>query len=290
MPIVAKKLSFFKLFNYSLFTALSIVTLYPFWHTIIGSIIPFSEFARKAVLLYPNKISLSGYQYILSQRQFLYAFSVSTFSTAVGTVCSLMMTSLAGYVLAQTRLPGRNFFFVIILVTMLFSGGLIPLYVVLAKYGLINNLWVYVLPGLINTFYVIIMKTSFQGVPDSLTDAARIDGYSDFGILFRVVIPLSLPVMATIALFYAVNKWNNLFTAIFFISDAKKLNLQAVLYNVISGLDMSQGDVVGLGDKALVSEQVKYATIIVATAPILIVYPFLQKYFIKGVLIGAIKG
>lgn len=289
MAVNVRRMRPFAIANALFFVLLSVVTLYPFWHTIVGSLISFSEFVQRTVLIFPRRPTLAGYAYVLAQRQILDSFMVSVFSTAVGAASSLVMTSLAGYVLAQRGLPGRNAMFVFVLVAMLFSGGLIPLYVVLSRLRLVNNIWVYILPGLINTFYVIIMKTSFQEIPDSLVDAARMDGCTDFGILFRVVVPLSLPVMATIALFYAVNKWNNLFTAIFFITDARKLNLQAVLYNIVSSADMSQEDVVGKGDMAMVSEQIKYTTIVVATAPILVVYPFLQKYFIKGVLIGAIK-
>ena len=290
--MVKKRINLFNIFNYTFFFFLAVSTLYPFWYTIVGSVIPYSEFAQKVVLLYPNTISFEGYRYLLGQKLIIDAFAVSVFSTVVGTVMSLIMTALAAYVLSIRNLPGRSMFFVFVLITMLFSGGLIPLYIILTNYRLVNSLWVYIFPGLINTFYVIIMKTSFQGLPESLMDSARIDGCNEIGILFRIVLPLSLPVLATIALFYAVVKWNNLFTAIFFIQDTSKQNLQAVLYRVIQRASMNYltEDVVGMGDLAMVREQVKYGTIIVATAPILLLYPFLQKYFIKGVLIGAIKG
>ena len=177
----------------------------------------------------------------------------------------------------------------LIIFTMLFNGGLIPTYLIYRSLGLIDTLWVYIAPHLVTTFYMLILKTNFQGVPQDLKDAAIIDGCNEFSVLFRVMIPLSMPVLATITLFYTVDRWNDLFTAIFFIVDAEKFSLQAVLYFMISraGAESIPGETREL---TLAGEQIKLAAIMAATIPVLLVYPFLQRYFVKGVLIGAIKG
>lgn len=285
-----KKYSLFNIINNIFFTLMAIITLYPLWHTFIGSIIPYHEFAQKTILLFPNNISFEAYKVILTKRVIPQAFKISTFVTVLGTFLSLLFSTIAGYILSKKNLPGRNLMFLFVLIPMLFSGGLIPLYISLNKYKLIDSIWVYILPSLISTYYVIILKTSFQEFPESLESSAKIDGCSEIGILFRIVVPASFPVLSTIGLFYAVARWNELFAAIFFIMDAKKLNLQVILYNIVASVDHSTENVAGEADRAMVSEQIKYGTIIVATIPILLVYPFLQKYFIKGVLIGAIKG
>jgi putative aldouronate transport system permease protein len=275
--------------NYTVFILLSLITIYPFWYTLVGSLVPFTEFSEKALLLIPDTITFSAYKQIFAADTIPNAYKITAFITIVGTVMNLLFTSLGAYVFSRKRLPGRTFFFMAIIFTMLFSGGLIPMYLTLQQYHLVNSVWVYIFPSLINTFYMIIMKTSFQQIPDSLEESAEIDGCTHFGILFRIYLPLSLPLLATIGLFYAVDKWNELFTALFFITDASKYTLQAVLYNMLTSVDTTTQNVSSLTSEDLISEQVKLASIVVAVIPILLVYPFLQRYFIKGVLIGSIK-
>ncbi|GBF72450.1 ABC transporter permease [Paenibacillus sp. 598K] len=276
--------------NYAFFILLSIVTLYPFWYTLVGSLVPFEEFADQALLLLPRYVTFQAYEQIFETSTIPNAYGITAFSTIVGTALNLLFTSIGAYVLSRRNLPGKMIFFTAILFTMLFSGGLIPIYLTLHSYGLINNVWVYILPSLINTFYLIIMKTSFHSIPDSLEEAAEIDGCSHFGILFRIFLPLSLPVLATLGLFYAVDRWNELFTALFFITDTDKYTLQAVLYNMLTSVDTTTQNVITTDRENMATEQVKLATIIVAIVPILLVYPFLQRFFIKGVLIGSVKG
>ncbi len=280
----------FKIFNYSLFIIIAIVTLYPFWYTLMGSIVPYEEFADKALLLIPNNVTFNAYKQIFATSTIPDAYKITIFITVVGTVLNLFFTAVGAYVFSRRNLPGKNIIFSFIIFTMLFSGGLIPMYLTLHNYHLIDKIWVYILPSLINTFYLIIMKTNFQEVPQSLEESAEIDGCSHFGILFKIYIPLSLPVIATVGLFYAVDRWNELFTALFFITDPKKYTLQAVLYNMLTSVDTTTSNVLGSSKEKLISEQVKLASIIVAVVPILLVYPFLQKYFIKGVMIGSVKG
>ena len=277
----------FQIFNYAFFILIGLVTLYPFWYTLLESIIPFSDFADTVVLLYPSSLEWGAYQKIFSNNTFVNAFLITTFVTTTGTFASLCATALAAYGLSKKDLPGGKVIFLGILFTMLFQGGLVPLYIIMANLRLINKIAVYILWPLVSTFYLIIMRTNFRGIPQSLEDSAKIDGCNDLAIFFRIVLPMSLPIIATIGLFYSVNKWNTLPTALYFIRDPRKLTLQAVLYNMVSSVDLTSEVIIESTD--VIPEQVKAAAIIVSMIPILLVYPFLQRYFVKGVLIGAIK-
>ncbi|MCA0991356.1 carbohydrate ABC transporter permease [Pseudalkalibacillus hwajinpoensis] len=281
----------FKVFNVILFTVFGFVTFYPFWYVFVGSIIPFTELSSKVILLYPENITFEAYKQIFSSSSIPNALKINVIVTVGGTILNLLFTTLAAYVFTKKELPARNFWFSLAIFTMLFNSGLIPMYVTLSNYGLIDSLWVYILPTLINTYYMIIMKTSFEQLPKELEESAKIDGCNEIGILFRIIIPISLPIMATIGLFYAVDRWNELFTAIFFINDENKVTLQAVLYRMLQSTDPTMSEpTIGEGGAAMLPEQLKYASIIVATLPILAVYPFLQRFFVKGVLIGSVKG
>ena len=279
----------FQLANGVFFLTIGLVTVYPFWYTFVMSIIPFHEFARSTFLLVPRSIDLSGYRQILRSGHMLNAYWITVYTTVIGTGVSLLLTAMAGYALSKRYLPGRRLLFMLILITMLFQGGLIPLYVTVSRLRLINSILIYFFWPMIITFYVIIMRTYFAGLPQSLEDSAKMDGCHDLTIFFRLVLPISLPIFATIALFYAVLKWNTLTTPLFFIRDPSKYTLQAVLYNIMRSLDETS---TGVFDQSvmLLSEQVKAAAIVVTTVPIVMVYPFLQRYFVKGVLVGAIKG
>jgi len=288
--MINKTNKLFQIFNYTFFILLGVVTLYPFWYTLIGSIISYSEFAQSVVLLFPKKITFSAYVKIFSDNIVPNAYMVTIFTSVIGTFLSLLFTTMAAYVFSRRVFPGRNIIFLLIIFTMLFQGGLIPLFIILSKYGLINSIWVYIFPKLINVFYLIIMKTNFEGIPVSLEEAAKIDGCSDMSILLKIFIPVSLPILATIGLFYMVDKWNDLFTGIFFISDSKKRNLQVLIFDMINSTESADLSVSDGSGGALVAEQLKLASIMVATLPIAMIYPFIQKYFVKGVMIGSVKG
>ena len=279
----------FRVCNVLFLVLFAFATLYPFWYVMVGSLVPFSYYSTHTMLLWPGELSFLGYRTIFSSPTIPNAYRVTLLVTVTGTLLSMTVTCLAAYVTSERSLPGRNLLVSLIIFTMLFNGGLIPTYLVYRSLGLIDTLWVYIAPHLITTFYLLIVKTSFQGVPQDLKDAAIIDGCNDFSVLFRVMIPLSMPVLATITLFYTVDRWNDLFTAIFFIVDSEKFSLQAVLYFMISraGAESIPGETREL---TLAGEQIKLAAIMAATIPVLLVYPFLQRYFVKGVLIGAIKG
>jgi putative aldouronate transport system permease protein len=284
----ASKITVFDILNGIFFILFCVITIYPFWYTFLASIVPYSELVTSTVLLWPKSVSLAVYWSILSRASIMTGFKVSVITTAVGTVLTTLSCAITAYVLSRPELPGRRGMFTFILIPMLFSGGLIPLYMLLNIYGLIDSLWVYIIPGLMATFYIIILRTNFSGIPQALVDSARIDGCHEWGILTHIIVPMSMPILATIALFTAVAKWNNYTTPLYFIRDSEKYNLQMILRNMINSDKWSQ-DVVVSGDQAMVADQLKYGTVMVATIPILMIYPFLQKYFVKGVLIGAIK-
>lgn len=283
-----KRLTVFDYVNALFFTLFCVITLYPFWYTFLASVVSYAELLTTPVLIWPSHISFAVYKTLLTRAAIMTGFKVSVSTTLLGTVLTTLASAVTGYVLSRRELPGRKSMFTFILIPMIFGGGLIPLYVTLNTYHLINSLWVYIWPGLMASYYIIIFKTSFSGIPQSLVDSARIDGCPEWGILFRIIMPISLPILATIAVFTAVAKWNNYTTPLYFIRDADLYNLQLILRNMIN-TDRWAQDVVVAGDQAMVAEQLKYGTVIVATVPILIVYPFLQRYFVKGVLIGAIK-
>ncbi len=281
---------YFKIFNYSLFTILSFVMLYPFLYTLIGSFTPYNKLIENPFPIFPNTFpQFDAYISILKGGTIVNAYKVTIFITVVGVVFDLFLTFLGAYALSLKDLPGRRVFSILVLVTMFFSGGVIPTYLVLNEMHLIDNIMVYILPTLINTFYLLVIKTNFQEIPVSVREAAEIDGCSHFGILFRIYVPLSLPTLATIALFYAVDRWNELYTALYYITDYKLYSLQGVLYNMLSAIDPATSPIANAGGAQFIEEQMKYAAVILSIVPIICVYPFLQRYFIKGVMIGSVK-
>jgi putative aldouronate transport system permease protein len=219
----------------------------------------------------------------------LRSLGVSVYITVVGTLINLVFTSLMAYPLAKPHLRGRQVILLGVLFTMLFSGGLIPTYFVVKAVGLTNTLWSLMIPGAISGFNLIVLKNFFQSIPEGLEDSAKIDGCNDFGVLMRIVIPLSMPAMATFALFYAVGHWNTFFSAIIYINDNKLWPVQVLLREVVIMAQSRIGDTEM--DEALIQPlTIRMAVIVFATLPILVVYPFLQKHFAKGVLLGSIKG
>jgi putative aldouronate transport system permease protein len=209
----------------------------------------------------------------------------------VGSAFNLFMTSLGAYVLSRRNLMLKSQLMIMITITMFFSGGLIPMYLLINDLGLYDTRWALIIPGAISTWNLIVMKTSFQGVPQSLEESARIDGANDFTILFRIIIPLSLPVMAVMLLFYAVGHWNSYFGALIYLTDADKFPLQLILRELLLANNMMQEMLTGVDstERHQVAQTIKYATVMVATLPILLLYPFLQRYFVKGVMIGSLK-
>lgn len=281
----------FDLVLYAVFGVLALITLYPFYNVLIVSLSNTVTSAKYSPYLYPHVFDLTGYKAIIKDEYFFRSLGTTLFVTVVGTSLNMIFSVTAAYVLSKKRLVGRNFFLSAILFTMLFSGGLIPTYLVVCDLGLINSVWSMILPTMISTYYLIIMKNYFASLPPSLEEAARIDGANDFTILTRIYVPISKPFMATFALFYAVERWNGWWEAFLYINDKNIKPLQIYLRDILVSFNTqlgSQAQNMLSGDKVFV-QSVQMAAIVVTMVPILCLYPFLQKYFVKGVMIGSVK-
>jgi len=281
----------FDIVNYTLLAIIAIVMFLPFVHVIAGSFTTVTELAQKQFVLIPTVWSLDAYRYIFSTNTLFVALGTSIGVTAVGTLFSMFLTALMAYGLSRRDLDGRRTMMFLVVFTMLFNGGLIPTFLVVKGMGLVDTYASLIVPTAINAFNLIIMRNFFQNLPDGLEESAKIDGASDWGVLFRIVIPLSMPAIATISLFYAVTYWNTYVTAIIYLNDAAKWPIQVILRQIVILASGLAADTSGMDDFVTPPEQtVKMAVIVVATLPILLVYPFLQKHFAKGALLGSIKG
>jgi len=267
------------------------LTTLPFLYILAASFASPAEVLASRFILFPKTFSLDAYLYIFSTNTIIRSLLVSIYVTALGTTVNLLFTVLLAYPLSRRDLQGRSMFMFLIVFTILFSGGMIPTFLVVKATGLLNTYWALILPIAISPFNLIIVKNFFQNLPAGIEEAAKVDGCTDLGILFRIVLPLSMPVLATFGLFYAVGHWNSYFSAVLYISDANKWPLQVWLRQIII---LAQG---GIGDSEMFSEEfvppsqtVKMAIVVISTVPILMVYPFLQKHFAKGVLLGSVKG
>ena len=284
-----KKIKLFDVLLYAFFIIAAFVTVYPIWYVFIGSVVPQQVFIKNPLMIIPRQMTFEAYKVVISNPVISNALLISVFTTVAGSVISMLLTIFGAYFFSLENVPYKSFLFMVVLVTMFFGGGLIPMYIIFARYKLINKIMVYLVPGLINTFYMLILKTSFQEIPSSLYEASKIDGSGVVGYMFKIAVPLTLPAIATIFLFYTVDRWNDLYTAVFFIYKPALYNLQYVIYNMISGSDSSISTIITDKGTVLMREQVANAAIIAAILPILCVYPFLQKYFAKGVMVGAVK-
>jgi len=279
----------FEVFNYVFLTLVAFTTLYPFWYVLLKSILPFEEAIKSKFLIIPTGFTMDSYKYVLSTDRFTNSLFVSIGVTILGTVYQVLITSLTAYAFTKKDLPGRNILFNIIIVTMFFGGGLIPTYLLYKSLGFIDNPLVMILPHAISTYNMVVMKSFFTSIPYEIEESARIDGASYFKIFFRIIMPLSLSSFATIALFVAVSLWNSWYGPMLYLNDKKFWPMALVLRDILVKTDMNsmQGEYVS--ESMMLSESVKMATVIVAIVPIIIVYPFVQKYFVKGVMVGAVK-
>ncbi|GBF78063.1 sugar ABC transporter permease [Paenibacillus sp. 598K] len=281
----------FDLSNIFVLAALSVVTLYPFVYVLFASISESSAFVQhRGILLWPKGFSLAAYKMVFQNPNIVTSYINTIFYVLVGTTLNLIMTALGAYGLSRRNVMWGTTIMVLIVLTMFFDGGLIPKYILMLNLGLLDSRWALILPSAMTTWNLIIMRTSFQAIPPALEESARIDGANDFSILMRVIVPLSMPVIAVMVLFYGVWHWNKWFDALLYLRNRDLFPLQLILREIlIQNNTDSMMTGVGGGDRMPVAETIKYATIMVATLPILFLYPFLQKYFVKGVMIGAIK-
>lgn len=275
----------FDVINVLLMILLVIVMVYPMVYVFSASISNNALVASGAVLLWPKNITFIAYEQLIYNPDLWVSYWNTIRYAFVQTVLTLIVTSAMAYPLAKRWLPGRRVILLLAAFTLLFSGGMIPTFLIVQQLGLLNSIWAIVLPSLISTWYLFIMRTFFEALPEELEDAAAIDGCGSMQILVRIVLPLSLPVMVTIGLFTAVNQWNAFFNALIYLNDRDMYPLQIMMRNIlIAGTNVQgEGDLTHL-------ETLKYAMIIIGTLPILCVYPFIQKYFVQGTMIGGIKG
>ena len=278
-------------FNNIFMLIILICTLYPLYYIFIVSISNGWEVMNKNIFLYPKGINISSYKIVFQDHYILTSMFNSILYTGLGVIINLVMTTLCAYPLSKKSFGGRKFFSSFVIFTMFFTGGMIPTYIVINSLGLMNTIWAIVLPPAINTWYMIIMRTFFEAIPESLFESANLDGASEIKVLFTIVFPLSLPIMATMFMFYAVWHWNSFFPALLYLNEKRLFPLQMIIRNIVVNGDfgMQTMDVSG-SDGAVVDTTFKFAAIMVATFPILIIYPFVQRFFVKGVMIGAIKG
>ncbi|WP_406248877.1 carbohydrate ABC transporter permease [Microbacterium sp. M] len=279
----------FSVINAIVLIAFALICVLPFVNVLASSLATPGELATRPFILWPETFSLDAYRYILSTPTIFRALGVSAIVTIGGTFISLVLTAFMAYALSKKHLKGRRVINFMVLFTMLFAGGMIPTFIVVKSLGMIDSLWSLIIPVAINAFNFIIMRSFFQGIPESLEEAARIDGCSEFGVFWRIVLPLSLASIATIGLFYAVYYWNTYQSAILYINSSELWPMQVLLRQIVivaSGLNASESAV----DIVPPAQSVRMAVIFVATLPMLIIYPFVQRYFVKGALVGSVKG
>ena len=292
MAIVQKKrFPVGQIVNYALLTLLAFICLYPFLNVIAYSLSGYNAVLSNRVTFFPIDFNLEAYSQILGKTQIWNAMRTTVIVTLVGTALSLLLTIFAAYGLSRRDLPGRKFLTGMILFTMYFGGGMIPTFLVVKATGLYDTIGARFIPQAVNVFNFIVMRTFFLNLPESLEEAARIDGASYMKVLIKIVLPLSLSIIATIGLFYAVGYWNTYFDALLYIPDPDKYTLQLRLRSLLFGeeLNNSGANLEGIGTQVM-TQSLKMATVAVSTIPILIVYPWLQKYFVKGVMVGSVKG
>lgn len=280
---------------YVVLILLGLVTLLPMVNVLAISLSEGYAITQNPLMLLPHDLTFEAYKYIFNTEVLLRSFGITVFVTVVGTLLNLVFTITGAYGMSKTHIPGYKYLMWLIVIPMLFGAGLIPFYLLLKNLHLLNSIWVLIIPGLVAPFNLILMRNFFWNIPESLEESARLDGASELQVLWRLIVPLSKPVIATVGLFYAVGHWNDFFAGLFFISDNAKWPLQVVMRSIIIDQNMmnmgggaSQPSDIG---KIVVTQQnIKAATIIFAVVPILLVYPFLQKYFVKGIMLGSVKG
>ncbi|OXM86947.1 carbohydrate ABC transporter permease [Paenibacillus rigui] len=281
----------FNLINALFMTAIVILTLYPFLYILASSLSEPIYIQQGKVSIFPQGFNWKAYSLVFEFPMLGRSYLNTVVYTVVGTLISMALTVMAAYPLSRRSMWGRKTLTTLILLPMLFSGGIIPSFLVVNALDMRDTIWAIVIPGAVTSFYVFIMKTFFEAIPHELEEAARIDGCTHMQILLKIVLPLSLPSLATIGLFYAVAQWNSFFPAMLYLGSKTMHPIQLLLRDIVIMNDTDS--VLGATDaseRALMGEAVKYATIMVATLPILVVYPFVQRYFVQGAMVGSVKG
>lgn len=286
--MIRSKLNWFDVVNALLIFLVAMVIFIPMWYIFVISTSTYAAYIRDPYHLIPTSFTLQEYQRaILRSREMMLSLWVSTKVTVVGTAISMLLTTIGGYALSKDSLPGRALIFRLLIITMFFSGGLVPGYILVKGLHMENTLWALTIPGAVSTYNLILMKNFFTSINPSMEEAAKIDGYNDLQILFKIVLPMSTPVLAAISLFYAVGYWNDYFGALLYSSSANLMPFQIYLRNLIIVNAAAAKAGVDTGPSAY--EQFKMAVIIVGIIPVVVIYPFVQKYFTQGIVLGAVK-
>lgn len=284
-------------FVYVCLTLLAFTTFYPFWNAAVISLNRGMDTALGGVTFWPRAFTLENYEIVFQDARIINGFYVSILRTAVGTFASILCTAIFAYGMTKRELMGRKFYMIACIITMYFSGGLIPSFLVIRGLGLMDSFWVFIIPGLVSVWNMIIFRTFFQGLPAGLEESAKIDGCGYWATFFRIIVPLSGPVIATLALFTAVYHWNDWFYPSIYITNEKLVPIQTMLQQILNSNimseQMSQLDSASQSRlssmKSVTSKSLSMATMMVATIPIILIYPFVQKFFVKGVLVGSLK-
>jgi putative aldouronate transport system permease protein len=292
--------SLFQAFNYSFLAVLAFCTIYPFIYITAYSLNDGIDALRGGIHFWPRVFTLDNYIQIFTDSTILQAYKITIARTIVGTFLHVMLCMLFAYALSRRKLPGRSFFTFFIFIPTIFHSGFVPFFVLLQNLGLFNSFWVYVIPFLFNFFHIIIMRTFLQQIPEELIECAKIDGYGDLRIFATLILPLSKPVIAVVSIFIGVFHWNDWFTGTYYVSNDNLIPMQTLLQELLTRSeallnaqtgDSSQGGgTTGLEVQRTTPESLRMAVLVTATLPILCIYPFFQKYFVKGALLGSIKG
>ncbi|MEF7441303.1 carbohydrate ABC transporter permease [Paenibacillus lautus] len=294
MQIESRGDRIFNVINYAILILVTVIVMYPLLFVLSASFSDPQAVLRGEMLLWPKGVNLNSYAIIFQNQDIISGFTNTLVYTSLGTFINLTMTILAAYPLSRKDFVGRNAIMALLVFTMFFSGGLIPTYLLIKNLGMLNTLWVMIIPNAVSIWNIIIMRTFFQqSIPGELQEAATIDGCSNIKILTRIILPLSMPIIAVTILFYAVGHWNAFFNALLYLSDKDKFPLQLILREIL--IQGQTNDMVKMSTESAIKQQrevegIKYAVLVVANIPVLALYPFLQRYFVKGVMIGAIKG
>ncbi|MFU1798293.1 carbohydrate ABC transporter permease [Paenibacillus azoreducens] len=292
--------SAFDFFNYMMLILFGFLMIYPFIYILVYSLNDGKDSMLGALYFFPRKFTLDNYVQVFDNKQIWQAYKITILRTVIGTVLHVLLCTLMAYALSKKTLPGRTFFTFYIFLPTIFSAGFIPYFITLQKLHLINSFWVYVIPMLFNFMHIVIIRTFLQGIPEEIEESARIDGLNDFQIFMRIILPLSGPVIATISLFIGVAHWNDWFTGAYYVSNKNLIPVQTLLQQMLTEAEalssamqraaQQGGQTINVNMAGTTPESLRMALLVITVFPILCVYPFLQRYFVKGVMIGSVKG
>ena len=287
--IARHKIERFDVINISILMFLAILIIYPFYNCVIVSITTQTEYVRTPFMLFPKEVNFDSYKYILGNRGLYFGYRSTLTILAFGVPLNMALTAFGAFVLSRAKFPGKKFFFFMIVVTMFFSGGLIPVYLTIRDLGLSNSLWSVIFLNGMNTFYFILCRNYMMSIPESMEESAKMDGANDITVMVRIILPLCKPILATILLFYSVDRWNEWFWGMLFIRKDTLIPLQVLLRNIVFISLYENRDAAFDSIDMFFGDGIKMAVIMVTMLPIMLFYPFVQKYFVRGIMIGAVK-